>query len=87
MELRLIDPYGATVPGTQHYDVPDANIAEVTARLLKVSAPKHADRWDGINGYAFHVADYRVQVAPERTTAAGGTFLDLLTAPVLTTAA
>ncbi|MGW7636030.1 hypothetical protein [Streptomyces decoyicus] len=86
-ELRLIDPYGALVPGTINLRVPAANIAQVTAWLLEESAPKHAARHDGINGYRFHAADYRVQVTPERTTAAGGTFLDLLTTPALTTAA
>lgn len=80
-ELRLIDPYGALVPGTVNTRVPDENVAQVTARLLKESAPKHAARNDGINGYAFHAADYRVQETPEPTVAATGTFLDWLTAP------
>ncbi|MFI1161432.1 hypothetical protein [Streptomyces sioyaensis] len=83
-ELRLIDPYGYTVPGAVHTDVPAANVAEVTARLLDTAARNHADDNDGINGYRFHAADYRVQETPEPTVAARGTFLDLLT---LTTAA
>ncbi|WP_331756694.1 hypothetical protein [Streptomyces decoyicus] len=87
MELRLIDPYGATVPGTINSCVPAANVAEVTAWLLEESAPKHAARNDGINGYRFHVADYRVQETPEPAVAARGTFLDLLATPALTTAA
>lgn len=81
MELRLIDPYGALVPGTVNTHVPDANIAQVTARLLKESAPKHAARNDGINGYAFHAADYRVQETPELAEPIRGTFLDLLAIP------
>ncbi|MFI7096776.1 hypothetical protein [Streptomyces lydicus] len=81
MELRLIDPYGATVPGTIHLRVPAANIPAVKARLLKESAPKHAARWDGINGYRFHATDYWVQETPEPTVAARGTFLDLLATP------
>uniref|UniRef100_UPI0030E482FC hypothetical protein n=1 Tax=Streptomyces tubercidicus TaxID=47759 RepID=UPI0030E482FC len=77
-ELRLIDPYGALVPGTVNTRVPDENVAEVTALLLKESAPKHAARWDGINGYRFHAADYRVQETPEPAAVTRGTFLDLL---------
>lgn len=87
MELRLIDPYGALVPGTQFQRVPAQNVADLEDRLRNEVAPAHAAEHNGINGYAFHAADYRVQVTPERTTAAGGTFLDLLTAPALTTAA
>ncbi|MEU8682930.1 hypothetical protein [Streptomyces sp. NPDC048611] len=79
LELRLIDPYGYAVPGTTHPNVPEANIAEVEKRLLEVAAPKHAARWDGINGYRFYAADYRVQRTPEPTTATSGTFLDWLT--------
>jgi hypothetical protein len=78
-ELRLIDPYGALVPGTINADVEPENIATVTAQLLDTSAPNHAARWDGINGYRFDVADYRVQVTPQPTTAGTGTFLDWLT--------
>ena len=63
------------------------NVADLEDRLRNEVAPAHAAEHNGINGYAFHAADYRVQVTPERTTAAGGTFLDLLTAPALTTAA
>lgn len=81
MELRLIDPYGDLVPGTVHREVPAANVAQVTARLRGDAARAHAARWHGINGYAFHVADYRVQETPQPTTAATGTFLDWLTAP------
>ncbi|MFE1767264.1 hypothetical protein ACFW81_23980 [Streptomyces angustmyceticus] len=80
-ELRLIDPYGHTVPGTINTHVPAANAAEVEKRLLDVTAPKHAGRWDGINGYRFHAADYRVQKTPEPAVDARGTFLDLLAAP------
>jgi len=80
-ELRLIDPYGYTVPGAVHTNVPDANIAEVTARLLDVAARKHADDNDGINGYRFHATDYRVQNLPQPTVAARGTFLDWLASP------
>lgn len=80
-ELRLIDPYGALVPGTVNTRVPDENVAQVTARLFKVAARKHADDNDGINGYAFHAADYRVQETPEPVAAARGTFLDWLTTP------
>ncbi|MFJ8677296.1 hypothetical protein [Streptomyces sp. NPDC093589] len=84
MELRLIDPYGDTVPGTIYRGVPAQSVAEVTDRLRRDSAPKHADRWDGINGYAFHAADYHVQATSEtlQPTATGtGTFLDLLATP------
>lgn len=68
-ELRLIDPYGATVPGTQHRYVPEANVAELEDRLRHEVAPAHA-------------ADYHVQRSPEPTTAGSGTFLDLLATPI-----
>lgn len=63
-ELRLIDPYGHTVPGTIHTAVPDASVPEITARLEDVAGPKHAADNDGINGYRFHAADYRIQNLP-----------------------
>ena len=81
MELRLIDPYGATVPGTQHSHVPAVNIAQLKDRLRNEVAPAHAAENDGINGYRFHADDYRVQETPEPTVAARGTFLDLLATP------
>nr|WSX25520.1 hypothetical protein OG690_38195 [Streptomyces tubercidicus] len=77
-ELRLIDPYGATVPGTQHYDVPKANVPELEDRLRNEVAPAHAADNDGINGYRFYAADYRVQETPEPAAVTRGTFLDLL---------
>ncbi|MEW9521858.1 hypothetical protein [Streptomyces tubercidicus] len=86
-ELRLIDPYGATVPGTQYSHVPDANVAELEDNLRHRVAPAHAAEHDGINGYAFHAADYRVQNLPEPTVADRGTFLDLLATPALPAAA
>ncbi|MFJ6608162.1 hypothetical protein [Streptomyces lydicus] len=81
MELRLIDPYGATVPGTQYSRVPAANVAELEDRLRHRVAPAHAAEHDGINGYRFHATDYRVQATPEPTAATRGTFLDLLAVP------
>ena len=63
-ELRLIDPYGATVPGTWHTHVPDANAQAITERLMQDVAPKHSADNDGINGYRFHLGDYRVQNLP-----------------------
>lgn len=81
-ELRLIDPYGATVPGTQHRYVPEANVAELEDRLRHEVAPAHAAEHHGINGYAFHATDYHVQRSPEPTTAGSGTFLDLLATPI-----
>lgn len=81
MELRLIDPYGATVPGTINTRVPAENVADLEDNLRHRVAPEHAARWNGINGYAFHVEDYRVQQTPEPTTAATGTFLDWLALP------
>lgn len=80
-ELRLIDPYGATVAGTQHRYVPKANADALEDRLRHEVAPAHAAEHDGVNGYAFHAADYRVQRTPEPTVAARGTFLDLLAIP------
>jgi len=86
-ELRLIDPYGATVPGTQYSRVPDQNVAELEDTLLHRVAPEHAARNHGINGYAFHAADYRVQNLPQPAVADRGTFLDLLATPALPVAA
>jgi hypothetical protein len=80
-ELRLIDPYGYTVPGAIYRNVPAQGVAEEIDRLRRDSARTHADRNDGINGYRFHVADYYVQVTPETTAAARGTFPDLLVIP------
>ena len=78
-ELRLIDPNGYTVPGAIHLNVPEPNVAEITARLMRDTAPKHAARWDGIGGQRFYAEDYRVQNTPTPTTATSGTFLDWLT--------
>ncbi|MFG2532779.1 hypothetical protein [Streptomyces sp. NPDC048516] len=63
-ELRLIDPYGATVPGTIHLNVPDANAPALENHLRYDVTPVHAAGHDGINGYRFYVGDYRVQNLP-----------------------
>ncbi|WP_093803953.1 hypothetical protein [Streptomyces sp. Wb2n-11] len=59
-ELRLIDPYGYTVPGTVQSNVPDANAGQVTDRLLHEVAPGHAAAWDSAQ-HRFDARDYTVQ--------------------------
>ena len=52
-ELRLIDPNGHTVPGTVS-DVPEADVAQVTARLKAEDAPQDASLW-GLPLYGYRV--------------------------------
>jgi hypothetical protein len=80
-ELRLIDPYGAIVPGTQYNHVSAENVAALVENLRHRVAPEHAALWDGINGSRFHAANYRVQKFPEPAAADTGTFLDWLARP------
>lgn len=80
-ELRLIDPDGATVPGTINRYVPAENVAELEDNLRHRVAPEHAADNDQPNGVRFYAEDYRVQKTPEPTVATSGTFLDWLAIP------
>lgn len=57
-EVRLIDEYGYTVPGSVRTNLPAGRVESVSARLMTVDGPRHARE------RALRFVGYRVQVTP-----------------------
>ena len=60
-QIRLIDPYGYTVPGTV-YTITDDQVPASKANLLFEGATQDADYWNQF-GHRLDIRDYRVHVA------------------------